>query len=134
MISLLRFALPIYFMTIPITSISKEVHLICEGSRWWNGQNEGSDKFSLTVDTSDGSMYGMPSYKVPGCVEINEKKPNPKYKITENNVSLECENDIASTTWNLNRYTLLLRYSNYLRKDRNIDLGEYKCKKIDKQF
>ena len=135
----MRFLIHRYFIAFQIVlvstaSFSKETHLICQGQGWWNGENQGKDKFSLTVDPSNGSMYGMPSYRVPGCVTIGEKKSKVKHEVSEENVSLECDNDIASTNWNLNRYTMLLRYSNFHKKGGDIDLGEYKCSKVEKQF
>jgi hypothetical protein len=120
------FVLVIFF---PLTvNANTELNLICKGTTFGEKVATSNDEFSLSVNTKSGALYGMPAYKVPGCMSFGGDEPPRKIELTELEAKLSCSNKEASTTMRLNRKTLQLNFIHFWNGAEVF--GSYRCEKV----
>jgi hypothetical protein len=127
------FAFQIFFP--PSTVLAEELNFICEGTTEGDDIRTTNDNFSLSIETTNGEMYGMPGFKVPGCMEFEPNRPKISNKLEEREAILNCENEYHITTVRFDRLTAKLT-SIHIKKNkkRTAWYGNYQCKKIGKKI
>lgn len=125
----------IFQIFLSITVFAEELNFICEGTTEGDDIRTTNDNFSLSIETTNGEMYGMPGFKVPGCLEFAPNLPKISHKLDEREAILNCENEYHITTMRFNRLTAKLTSIHIKKNKKNTAwYGNYQCKKIGKKI
>lgn len=108
----------------PITSIASILNFSCDGINRGNQIANSPSTFDMKVDSSSGAIFNLPAFVVPGCVNFNPKIP--KITITDDALTMFCENERASTFIKFSRYSGKLNIDSAVRGNDNRN-GTWNC-------
>ena len=112
-------------------SFSQEVQLLCKGITTGSNIRSSSNEFPITFNFSTPEFYGIRMHLVPGCLQLDPKKPEiiPSCTVNSNEMNCTCVNTLGTTVLNLSRITGRLSIKTYFTKKEYWE-GEYSCEQI----
>jgi hypothetical protein len=110
--------------------------LHCSGTNQGSNIQTSYEPIDIRVSVLDGSIFGFPTYKAPGCGDLSARELKVKNDVTDDLYQTKCKNSIATSTTRLNRYSGALSIDTFFHKEKDGGtwMGRYMCKEQKKKF
>lgn len=127
-----------FFSALPIGAYAEVINFACAGTGFLTGVGSSPENINITVDTSNGEMWGFQGGLVPGCRSDGVFR-SKEHKCTINSVEAHCScsNELGISSIVFSRATGELKTLTQLQgKGGNSGFrsGAYFCKRVERNL